>query len=92
MVSIFSECSISTATDSICVGEILQIHLGSRTTVVCSTVALVNELCDEKRFVKNPKGALEVRDPTSVLFRSGEILTPLWYSKSGMVYMMGYSL
>ena len=73
MVSIFSECSFSTATDSICVGEILQIHLGSRTTVVCSTVALVNELCDEKRFVKNPKGALEVLDPTSVLqFRSGE--------------------
>ncbi|KAH8655409.1 cytochrome P450 [Xylariales sp. PMI_506] len=44
-------------------GDIYQLRLPGRTVVVCSSHALVDELCDEKRFKKVPAGALkEIRD------------------------------
>lgn len=46
--------------DSAFVGEIYQLRFPATTTVIASTHALINELCDEKRFVKIPTGALAV--------------------------------
>ncbi|KAI2622619.1 bifunctional P-450:NADPH-P450 reductase [Xylaria nigripes] len=41
-------------------GEIYRLHFpGGRTSVICCSHRLVNELCDEKRFVKIPTGPLE---------------------------------
>ncbi|OAA44423.1 NADPH-P450 reductase [Metarhizium rileyi] len=41
-------------------GEIFRLHLGTRPVVFCSSNALVNELCDEKRFHKTLQSALRV--------------------------------
>ncbi|KAI0479504.1 cytochrome P450 [Xylariaceae sp. FL0804] len=44
-------------------GEIYRLRLPGRTLVTASSHRLINELCDEKRFVKIPRGALhEVRN------------------------------
>ncbi|KAI1869212.1 uncharacterized protein JN550_005842 [Neoarthrinium moseri] len=44
-------------------GDIYRLRLPGRTVVVCSNHALVDELCNEKRFKKVPAGALkEIRD------------------------------
>jgi len=40
-------------------GDIYRARLGARTVVFCSSVALADELCDEKRFVKIPRSALQ---------------------------------
>ncbi|CAJ2512010.1 Uu.00g076350.m01.CDS01 [Anthostomella pinea] len=40
-------------------GEIYRLNLPGRTMVVNSSHRLINELCDEKRFIKIPKGALD---------------------------------
>lgn len=43
-------------------GEIYRLHLPPGPLVVCSSHALVDELCDEKRFIKIPDSALrEIR-------------------------------
>jgi cytochrome P450/NADPH-cytochrome P450 reductase len=41
-------------------GEIYRLRFPGRTVVLVSTQALVNETCNEKRFKKAVKGALEV--------------------------------
>ncbi|KHN97898.1 NADPH-P450 reductase [Metarhizium album ARSEF 1941] len=41
-------------------GEIFRLHLGTRPIVFCSTNALVNELCDEKRFHKSLQSSLRI--------------------------------
>ncbi|KXJ93884.1 bifunctional unspecific monooxygenase/NADPH--hemo protein reductase [Microdochium bolleyi] len=40
-------------------GEIYRAKIGPRSVVFCSSFALVDELCDEKRFVKIPMSALQ---------------------------------
>ena len=47
-------------------GEIMRLRLPSTSPVICSSYALVNELCDETRFVKDPQGALAVRGPVTI--------------------------
>ncbi|KAK4080396.1 hypothetical protein Trihar35433_1501 [Trichoderma harzianum] len=41
-------------------GEIYRLHMGSRPVVFISTQALVNEVCDEKRFQKSLSSVLRV--------------------------------
>ncbi|ORY56856.1 cytochrome P450 [Pseudomassariella vexata] len=44
-------------------GEVYRLHLPGRSVVFCSTHALIDELCDEKRFKKVPTGVLyEIRN------------------------------
>ncbi|KAI0007502.1 cytochrome P450 [Xylariaceae sp. FL0662B] len=40
-------------------GEIFRLRRPARNVVICSSRRLIDELCDEKRFVKVPRGALE---------------------------------
>ena len=47
-------------------GPIYQLRLPNGRLIVCSSVALVDELADEKRFVKEADGALfEIRNVTN---------------------------
>lgn len=44
-------------------GEIYKLNLAGRTVIPVSSYALVNELCDEKRFKKDIRGVLsQVRE------------------------------
>jgi cytochrome P450 / NADPH-cytochrome P450 reductase len=44
-------------------GEIYRVRFGSRATIIVNSHALVDELCDEKRFIKIPDGGLaEIRN------------------------------
>ena len=45
------------------IGEIYRLHLPKRDVVIISTNALVNEVCDEKRFKKSINSALNVYGP-----------------------------
>lgn len=50
-------------TNVVHIGEIYRLRLPGRSIVVGSSHHIVDELCDEKRFIKVPKGALhEIRN------------------------------
>lgn len=60
-------------------GEIFRVRIGSRTSVFCSSVELVNELCDERRFKKIPFGGLaEVRNGVNDGLFTARIEEPNW--------------
>lgn len=60
-------------------GEVYRLRFGSRSVILCNTVELVNEICDEKRFKKIPKAALaEVRNGVNDGLFTAKIEEPNW--------------
>jgi cytochrome P450/NADPH-cytochrome P450 reductase len=60
-------------------GEIYRLRFPGRTMVLVSTHALVNEVCDEKRFKKIPGGALaEVRNGVHDGLFTAQLEEPNW--------------
>ncbi|KAI0384686.1 cytochrome P450 [Hypomontagnella monticulosa] len=60
-------------------GEIYRLRLPGRSIVVGSSHRIVDELCDEKRFIKIPKGALyEIRNGVHDGLFTAKIEEPNW--------------
>ncbi|KAI5860380.1 cytochrome P450 [Durotheca rogersii] len=60
-------------------GEIYRLRLPGRSLVVCSSHRLIDELCDEKRFLKVPKGALhEIRQGVHDGLFTARLEEPNW--------------
>ncbi|KAI2465636.1 cytochrome P450 [Annulohypoxylon bovei var. microspora] len=60
-------------------GEIFRLRLPGRSIVFVSSHRLVDELCDEKRFIKIPKGALfEIRNGVHDGLFTAKIEEPNW--------------
>ncbi|KAI1106415.1 cytochrome P450 [Jackrogersella minutella] len=60
-------------------GEIYRLHLPGRSVVIASSHHIINELCDEKRFIKIPKGPLhELRSGVHDGLFTARIEEPNW--------------
>ncbi|KAI1440699.1 cytochrome P450 [Annulohypoxylon stygium] len=60
-------------------GEIYRLRLPGRTIVFASSHRLIDEICDEKRFIKIPKGALyEIRNGVHDGLFTAKIEEPNW--------------
>ncbi|KAL7623677.1 hypothetical protein AAE478_005229 [Parahypoxylon ruwenzoriense] len=60
-------------------GEIYRLRLPGRSIVICSSHRLIDELCDENRFIKIPKGALhEIRNGVHDGLFTARLEEPNW--------------